>query len=125
MNDKVIEIGRHYRVTGDQEGKIIKVFNIDQETLRVGGVLFDPETNSMQYTQGFAPADSAWADHAHVHIDPNAPEIYREQIGDEVSYDQLHTLTVRARTAMSHFASADTGPLAAWHRKLFARSESP
>jgi len=125
MNDKVIEIGRHYRVTGDQEGKIIKVFNIDQDTLRVGGVLFDPETNSMEYTQGFAPADPAWADHAHVHIDPNAPEIYREQIGDEVSYDQLHTLTVRARTAMSHFASADTGPLAAWHRKLFAGSESP
>ena len=125
MNDKVIEIGRHYRVTGDQEGKIIKVFNIDQDTLRVGGVLFDPETNRMQYTQGFAPADPAWPDHAHVHIDPNAPEIYREQIGDEVSYDQLHTLTVRARTAMSHFASADTGPLAAWHRKLFAGSESP
>jgi hypothetical protein len=125
MNDKVIEIGRHYRVTGDQEGKIIKVFNVDQDTLRVGGVLFDPETNGMKYTQGFAPADPAWADHAHVHIDPNAPEIYREQIGEEVSYDQLHTLTVRARTAMSHFASADTGPLALWHQKLFSGPQSP
>jgi len=42
-----------------------------------------------------------------------------------VFYDHLHTLTVRARTAMSHFASADTGPLAVWHRKLFAGNESP
>ena len=124
MNDKTIQIGRHYRVTGDQEGKIIKVFNIDQDRLVVGGVVFDPETNSLQYTQGFAPADPAWADHAQVHIDPNAPEIYREQIGDAVSFDELHTLTVRARTATSHFASADTGPLAAWHRRLFAGPES-
>ena len=125
MNDKAIEIGRHYRVTGDQAGKTIKVFNIVQDTLLVGGVLFDPETNSMQYTQGFAPAGPAWADHAHVHIDPNAPGIYREQIGDEVSTDQLHTLTVRARTAISHFASTDTSPLAVWHGKLFSGPQSP
>ena len=46
MNDKAIEIGRHYRVTGDQAGKTIKVFNIVQDTLLVGGVLFDPETCS-------------------------------------------------------------------------------
>jgi hypothetical protein len=124
MNDKTIEIGRHYRVTDDQAGKTIKVFNIVQDTLLVGGVLFDPETNSMQYTQGFAPADPAWADHAHVHIDPNEPGIYREQIGDEVSSDQLHTLTVRARTAINHSASTDTAPLAVWHRSLFVGSES-
>jgi hypothetical protein len=125
VNDKAIEIGRQYRVIGDQAGKTIKVFNIVEDTLLVGGVLFDPETNSMQYTQGFAPADPAWADHAHVHINRNAPEIYREQIGDEVSFDQLHMLTVRARTAMSHFASTDTAPLAVWYRKLFAGPESP
>jgi hypothetical protein len=119
MNEMPIEIGHHYRLTGDQSGKIIKVFNIVADTLLVGGVLLDPETNSMQYTQGFAPDDPAWADHAHVHVDPNAPEIYREQIGDAVSADQLHTLAVRARSAMSHFASTDTGPLGTWHRKLF------
>jgi len=124
MNEMAIDIGHHYRVTGDHSGNIIKVFNIVEETLLVGGVLFDPETNSMRYTQGFAPADPAWADHAQVHIDPNAPEIYREQIGDEVSFDQLHTLAVRARSAMSHFASMDTGPLGAWHRKLFAGSDN-
>jgi hypothetical protein len=124
MNEKPIEIGHHYHVLGDQEGKIIKIFNMVENTLLVGGVLFDPETNSMQYTQGFAPADPAWVDHAHVHIDPEAPEIYLQQIGDELTFDQLHTITVRARTAMSHFASADTGPLALWHRKLFEGHES-
>ena len=119
MKETAIETGHHYYVAGDQSGKIIKVFNVVADTLLVGGVLFDPETNSMQYTQGFAPADPAWVDHAHVHIDPNAPEIYREEIGDEVSSDQLHTFAVRARSAMSHFASTDIGPLALWHRKLF------
>jgi hypothetical protein len=125
MNDEAIEIGHHYRVTGDQDGKIIKVFNLVEDTLLVGGVLFDPETNSLHYTRGFAPSDPAWADHAHVHVDPNAPQIYREQIGNQMSFDELHTLTVRARTAMSHFASTDTGPLVVWHRKLFAGPESP
>jgi lysophospholipid acyltransferase (LPLAT)-like uncharacterized protein len=42
-----------------------------------------------------------------------------------VFYDHLHTLTVRARTAMSHFASADAGPLALWHQKLFLGPGSP
>jgi len=124
MSETTIEVGRHYRVIGDQEGKIIKVFNIVEDTLLVGGVLFDPETNGMHYTQGFAPTDSAWADHAQVHIDPNSPAIYREELGEEVFADQLHVYAVRARSAMSHFASRDIGPLAAWHRKLFASPDS-
>jgi len=119
MNVKEIEIGHHYRVTGDRDGQIIKVFNIVDERLLVGGVLFNPETNAMQYTQGFAPADPEWADHAHVHIGPNAPEVYREQIGDEVASDQLHVLASRARSAMSHFASTDTGPFRAWQERIF------
>lgn len=123
MNETQIETGHHYRVTGDQEGKIIKVFNIVEDTLLVGGVLFDPATNGLQYTRGFAPTDPAWADHAHVNIDPNAPEIYREQLGDEVSSDQLHSRAARARSIVSHFASTDTGPFHAWHSKIFAGSE--
>jgi len=123
MSETAVEISHHYRVTGDHSGKIIKVFNLVEETLLVGGVLFDPATNGMQYTQGFAPADPGWADHAQVHIDPNAPQIYHEQIGDEVPSDELHTLAVRARSAMSHFASMDTAPLRVWQRRIFSGSD--
>ena len=124
MSEATIEVGHHYQVIGDQKGKIIKVFNVVEDTLLVGGVLFDPETNGMHFTQGFAPTDPAWADHAQVHIDPNSPAIYREQIGEEVSSDQLHLYAVRARSAMSHFASRDIGPLGSWHKKLFAGPET-
>jgi len=125
MNVKEIEIGHHYRVTGDRDGQIVKVFNIVEDRLLIGGVLFDPETNTMRYTQGFAPADPEWTDHAHVHIPSDAPEVYREQIGDEVGYDQLHALAIRARSAVSHFVSMDTGPLRAWQKKIFGGADNP
>jgi hypothetical protein len=125
ISENEIQIGHHYRLTGDQAGKIIKVFNIVKDTLLMGGVLFNPETNGMQYTHGFAPADPAWADHAHVHVDPNAPAVYLEQIGEEVPPDQLHALAVRARSAMSHFSSTDTSPLRVWQRRLFDDLEGP
>jgi len=40
MSETAVEIGHHYRVTGDHSGKIIKVFNVVEETLLVGAMAF-------------------------------------------------------------------------------------